>query len=136
MELRASDICKVLAVETRLKIIKLLKTKGPLGAKTIAASLGVTPAAVSQHLKILSQIGLVRSERNGFFIPYMVDDAVLNQCRKLLSEVCLCGCDETSPLSQSWRSAGLESLQKYEATLEEELHAVRERMRELRAIDP
>lgn len=56
MKLKPSDICKVLSVETRLKIIKLLKTKGPLGAKDIAGYLGVTVAAISQHLKIMSQI--------------------------------------------------------------------------------
>ena len=134
MELKTADICKVLSVETRLKIIKLLKTKGPQGAKTIAESLGVTPAAASQHLKILSQIGLVRSERNGFFIPYAVDDAVLHQCRKLLSEVCLCGCEESvAPPNPAWRTADLETLQQYETKLREELDAVRERIRELRA---
>ena len=49
------DMFKVLGVETRIRIIDLLKTKGPLGAKKIAEVLGITPAAVSQHLKILKQ---------------------------------------------------------------------------------
>lgn len=129
MDLKASEICKVLAVETRLKIVKLLKTQGPLGAKNMAESLGVTPAAISQHLKILSQIGLVRSERKGFYIPYTVDDAVLNRCRQLLSEACLCGCKDTGLLKdQEWHSANLETLRKYENDLQQELTAVRERI--------
>ncbi|HBE80772.1 MAG TPA: hypothetical protein DDW65_23750, partial [Firmicutes bacterium] len=91
-KLEASEICKVLAAETRLKIIQLLKTKGPLGAKDIACFLGVTTAAISQHLKIMSQVGIVSSERKGFCIPYTINEDVLRQCRQLLSEVCLCGC--------------------------------------------
>jgi len=46
---------KALAVETRVKIIDLLKPEGPLGAKKIAELVGITPAAVSQYLKILSR---------------------------------------------------------------------------------
>jgi len=137
MDLKTSEICKVLSVETRLKIIKLLKTKGPMGAKNIAESLGVTPAAISQHLKILSQVGLVNSERKGFCIPYTVNDTVLNQCRQLLSEACLCGCEETGLLrNQEWRakeraSASLETLRRYENDLHEELNAIREKINEL-----
>ena len=36
MKLEPSEIFKVLAVETRVKIIDLLKSKGPLGAKNIS----------------------------------------------------------------------------------------------------
>jgi DNA-binding transcriptional ArsR family regulator len=132
MNLKTSDICKVLSVETRLKIIQLLKTQGPLGAKMIAESLGVTPAAISQHLRILSGIGLVRSERNGFFIPYSVDDAVLKQCRKLLSELCLCGCDQGQALPEpDFDSPSLEQLRKYEQQLLNRLENVRTKMKEL-----
>ena len=69
MQIEPSEMFKVLAVETRVKIIDLLKTEGPLGAKKISELLGITPAAVSQHLRILRQVGLVRSERNGNWIP-------------------------------------------------------------------
>lgn len=131
MELKSSDICKVLSVETRLKIIKLLKTQGPLGAKTIAESLGVTPAAASQHLKILSQIGLVTSERKGFFIPYSLDEAVLRQCRKLLTETCLCGCGDSDPINPGFlQLASLEELKGIETDLQNKLHEVRERIKD------
>ena len=57
-----SEMFKALAVETRVKIIEMLKSQGPLGAKKIEEHLGVTTAAVSQHLKILKQAALVRNE--------------------------------------------------------------------------
>lgn len=132
MKLEPSEICKVLSVETRLKIIKLLKTKGPLGATDIAGLLGVTTAAISQHLKIMSQMGIVSSERKGFCIPYSINEEVLKQCRQLLSEVCLCGCDESGrPSSEEINSAGLEALQNYEKDLEQKLKAVRERIKKM-----
>ena len=68
MKIEPSEMFKALAVETRVKIIELLKSEGPLGAKKIAERVGITPAAVSQHLKILRQVGFVRSERNGYWI--------------------------------------------------------------------
>lgn len=124
-----SAICKVLSVETRLKIIKLLKTKGPLGAKDIAGQLGVTTAAISQHLKIMSQVGIVSSERKGFCIPYSINEEVLSQCRQLLTEVCLCGCSESGkPGGAEINGASLEALRNYEKDLEERLRAVRERI--------
>jgi predicted transcriptional regulator len=60
------DIFKALSVETRIRIIEILKTKGPLGAKKIAGLIGVTPAAVSQHLRMLKHVGLVRREAIGY----------------------------------------------------------------------
>lgn len=130
MKLTPSEICKVLSVETRLKIIKLLKTKGPLGAKDISGFLGVTTAAISQHLKIMSQVGIVSSERKGFCIPYSINEKVLDQCRQLLAEVCLCGCSESSKLNgEEFQSASLEDLYNYERDLEHKLKAVRERIK-------
>ena len=100
MKIVPSEMFKVLAVETRVRIIDLLKSKGPLGAKNIAELVGVTPAAVSQHLKILRQSGLVRSERKGYWIPYSLDEEALENCRQILNEVCTCGCRGTGKFKE------------------------------------
>ncbi|MBW2668912.1 MAG: winged helix-turn-helix transcriptional regulator [Deltaproteobacteria bacterium] len=55
MKIEPFEIFKVLSVDTRVKIIELLKAQGPLGAKDISAAIGITTAAVSQHLKILKE---------------------------------------------------------------------------------
>ncbi|NIN01029.1 MAG: metalloregulator ArsR/SmtB family transcription factor, partial [candidate division Zixibacteria bacterium] len=52
-------------VASRIRIIDLLKQKGPLGVNKMSELLGITPSAVSQHLKILKHAGLVRNERKG-----------------------------------------------------------------------
>jgi len=132
MKIEPSEIFKVLSVETRVKILDLLKARGPSGAKDIAATIGVTTAAVSQHLKILKQAGLVRSERKGYWIPYSIDEKAMENCRQMLNEVCTCGCQGTGKFREveSERS-NLESLKKYEEELKNELNTVGQRVKEL-----
>ena len=130
MKLEPAEIFKVLAVETRVKIIDLLKSRGPLGANNIAELVGITPAAVSQHLKILRQSGLVRSERKGYWIPYSIDEEALENCRQILNEVCACGCRGTGKFKEKeLRGASLESIMKYKKELQNELRTVRERIK-------
>ena len=55
----------------------------------LAAELGITQSAVSQHLKILRQAGFVRSERKGYFIHYGLNPDQLNQVCTELQELLL-----------------------------------------------
>jgi DNA-binding transcriptional ArsR family regulator len=132
VNIEPSAMFKVLGVETRVKIIDLLKAQGPLGAKKIAEMVGVTTAAASQHLKILKQAGFVRSERNGYWIPYSIDEKALENCRDVLAEICTCGCKGTGEFKENERAdTSLESLRKYEKEMEIELRAVKERIKEI-----
>jgi len=132
MKIEPFEIFKVLSVDTRVKIIEMLKAQGPLGSKDISVAIGITTAAVSQHLKILKQAGLVRSERKGYWIPYSIDEKAMENCRQILTEVCTCGCKGTGKFreSESERS-NLESLKKYEEELRNELSIVQQRLTEL-----
>jgi len=119
-------------VETRVRIIDLLKSKGPLGAKNISELIGITPAAVSQHLKILRQAGLVRSERKGYWIPYAIDEEAMENCRQILNDICTCGCGGTGRFREKeLNDSSLESLKRYEKELRNELRIVRERVNEI-----
>ena len=132
MKLEPFEVLKALAVETRVKIIDLLKSKGPLGAKNIAEVIGITPAAVSQHLKILRQAGLVRSERKGYWIPYAIDEEAMENCRQILNDICTCGCGGTGRFREKeLNDSSLESLKRYEKELRNELRIVRERVNEI-----
>jgi len=134
MKLDPSEIFKVLGAETRVRIIELLKSKGPLGVKSIAEVLDITPAAVSQHLKVLRQIDLVRNERKGYWIPYSIDEEALENCRCILNEVCTCGCKGTGRFKeQGLNGASLASLIRYEKELEKKLQNVREKISEIKA---
>ena len=136
MNLEPSEMFKALAVETRVKIIELLKSEGPMGAKKIAELVGVTPAAVSQHLKILRQAGFVRSERNGYWIPYSIDEEALENCGEALTEICTCGCQGTGNFKEKQlEDSSLESLMKYEREIKNELRIIRDRIKELESSD-
>ncbi|MFQ6110476.1 MAG: ArsR/SmtB family transcription factor [Nitrospinota bacterium] len=89
----AAELFKVLSVDTRIEIIERLK-RGKLCVNALAASLGVTQSAVSQHLRILKSAGLVEAERDGYWIHYSLNRRALERCRKRLERVCTCGCQE------------------------------------------
>jgi DNA-binding transcriptional ArsR family regulator len=135
MESKQAELFKVLAVDSRIRIIELLKQKGPLGANEMSEMLGITPSAVSQHLKILKHAGLVRNERKGYWIPYEIDPGALEKCGEFLSSVCTCGCRGTGryreeELSKAKDKVGL--LRKYERKLQEELNKVKAQIEELK----
>ncbi len=132
MIIEPSEIFKVLSVDTRVRIVELLKLNGPLGVKNISEKLGITPPAVSQHLKILKQAGLVRSERKGYWIPYSINEEAMEDCREILNEVCSCGCKGTGRFRENEiASAGVEELKKYETELQKELDRVQGRVKEI-----
>ena len=124
-----AEIFKVLSADTRVRIVELLKVNGPLGVKDISEKLGITPPAVSQHLKILKLSGLVRSERKGYWIPYSINEEAMEGCREVLNEDCSCGCQGTGRFKEKeLHNASLEALKKYEIELQKELNIVRERV--------
>ena len=77
-----------LADPTRLKLMKLLQRQrdpDALCVNALAGFLGVTQSAVSQHLRVLKAIGLVKGERRGYHIHYFVNQDMLEICRGLTS---------------------------------------------------
>ena len=81
-------VFSALADPTRLKLVKLLCRQhdpNALCVNALAGFLGVTQSAVSQHLRVLRAIGLVKGERQGYHIHYFVNRDVLEKCRSLTS---------------------------------------------------
>lgn len=129
-----AEMFKVLGVENRIRIIELLKSRGPLGVNELSEALQITPSAVSQHLKILRHAGLVRNERKGYWIPYKVNEEALEQCQSLLSKVCSCGCKGTGKIREGELASAedkLALLRSWEKELQQQLQEVRCRMEEL-----
>jgi len=82
-------IFAVLGDPTRLRLVKLLYSQhdpDALCVNALAAILGVTQSAVSQHLRILKAIGLVKGERRGYRIHYFINRESLERCRRLALE--------------------------------------------------
>lgn len=69
-----AELFGALSDATRAKIVHLLLHQ-ELCTCDIAAVLGVTDSCVSQHLRILRSLRLVKSRRAGKFVHYSLDDA-------------------------------------------------------------
>lgn len=78
-----TNLLRAIADETRMKILKLLLKHNYCVSK-LAKHLELTESAISQHLKILKEVGLVCGEKRGYYMHYDVDR---EQLRKLASEI-------------------------------------------------
>jgi DNA-binding transcriptional ArsR family regulator len=82
-----AEIFKALSDPTRLRLVKLLSEHGgALCVNALAHRLGVTQSAVSQHLRVLRQAGLVNGQRRGHFVHYSLDRDRLEQYKARLRE--------------------------------------------------
>ena len=76
-------IFKALAVDTRVRIVLLLKER-PLCVNALAARLKVSPSAVSQHLRILRDAELVTPDKRGYYVHYELNGKTLGRWRTLV----------------------------------------------------
>jgi len=82
-----TEIFKALSDPTRMRLVRLLsESGGALCVNALAHRLGVSQSAVSQHLRVLRQAGLVRGERRGHFVHYSLDRDGLEQYKTRLRE--------------------------------------------------
>jgi DNA-binding transcriptional ArsR family regulator len=103
-----ANLFKALSDPTRLKLLRLLSENAPHGkahegangfpyshacnghgflcVNALAHRLGVTQSAVSQHLRVLRQAGLVHGVRRGSFVHYSPDPEGLARVKAALGE--------------------------------------------------
>ncbi len=76
-------VMKALSDETRLKILDLLLNYDfCVGA--LSRQIGVSEAAVSQHLRVLRKAGLVSGEKRGYYTHYDVNRELVGEAAKTL----------------------------------------------------
>ena len=78
---RLARMFKVLSVDTRVRMIDLLKRR-TLCVNALARALEITPAAVSQHLRILRDADIVTADKRGYFVHYRINEATLAEWSK------------------------------------------------------
>lgn len=78
------ETMRALADPTRREILELLRS-GKLTAGEISANFPVSNAAVSRHLSVLREAGLVRDDRMGKNIYYELNTSVLEDALAFLS---------------------------------------------------
>src|SRR3954454_17132051 len=89
-------VFKVLANDTRLRLLHALVRADELCVTDLAASLGMKPQAVSNQLQRLSDLGILASRRDGNNIYYRLVDL----CVRSLLDQGLCLVEEVSDRSR------------------------------------
>jgi len=75
--METDKLMKALGEPMRLKIfLKLLERKHCV--RSLSKKLGITESAVSQHMKVLRETGLVYGERFGYHVHYFPDQEALD----------------------------------------------------------
>jgi ArsR family transcriptional regulator, lead/cadmium/zinc/bismuth-responsive transcriptional repressor len=73
LALQVAELFSVLGDASRVKIIAALGT-GPQNVNALANIVGISPSAVSHHMRSLRQMRLVRPHKQGRQVFYTLDD--------------------------------------------------------------
>lgn len=82
---RIIQLFRALGDETRFQVMQLL-LRNDLCVGALARLLDVSKPAVSQHLKILREAGLVKGEKRGYWTHYRVEKELLQEAAAFLTE--------------------------------------------------
>ena len=77
---------KALGEPTRLSIFQLLLERKHC-VRSLSRRLGITESAVSQHMKVLKEAGLVSGERFGYHIHYLPRQEALDELSAAFAEM-------------------------------------------------
>lgn len=79
-------VFKVLSDETRLKIL-LIISKRTICQKGISRHLGISESAVSQHIKVLKESGIVTGIKQGYSVIYVINDDCFKEVKFFLKMI-------------------------------------------------
>ncbi len=80
----ASKLLKAISNPNRLMILSQLKLLGARNATQLLANLAISQPALSQHLKLMKQEGLIVSHKKGAATYYAIGDKVVNEILEAL----------------------------------------------------
>ncbi|MBO1264907.1 winged helix-turn-helix transcriptional regulator [Proteiniclasticum sp. SCR006] len=79
-------VFKAISDETRLRIIDLLSSQ-KLCACDLLEQFSISQSTLSYHMKILSDSGLVRGEKEGSWVRYALNQERMNEVMDFLAEI-------------------------------------------------
>jgi ArsR family transcriptional regulator len=68
-----AELFSILGDTSRVKIIAALLA-GPMNVQSLAETVGISPSAISHHMRSLRQMHLVRANKQGRQVFYSLDD--------------------------------------------------------------
>ena len=93
-DVELAEIAKALSHPARIKILKILNDLDSCMVGSIVDLLPLSQSTVSQHLKELKRVDLIKGEIEGPKICYCINPKILkkamNGFNKLFSQVCKC----------------------------------------------
>ena len=81
-----SVMLKALGEKTRLSIFQQLLIRKHC-VRSLSKKLGITESAISQHMKVLKEAGLVYGERYGYHIHYLPKQEALDELSKTFEQM-------------------------------------------------
>jgi DNA-binding transcriptional ArsR family regulator len=83
----SKNLFAALGDETRLRLVFRLCDHGPMSITRLTAGSKVTRQAITKHLRVMQQAGLVRSARHGRETIWQLDQRRLKDARRYLNQI-------------------------------------------------
>jgi DNA-binding transcriptional ArsR family regulator len=83
----SASVFAALGDEVRLRLVTRLCDDGPMSITKLAAGSHVTRQAVTKHLRVLEEAGLMRSRRHGRERVWQLDQERLGDARRYLKQI-------------------------------------------------
>lgn len=79
-----ADLAKAIGHPARVRILRILARRDTCVCGEIVDELELAQSTVSQHLKVLKQVGLVRGDVDGPRVCYCIEPAALRRVKALV----------------------------------------------------
>jgi DNA-binding transcriptional ArsR family regulator len=86
-EVYLANLAKALAHPVRIKILKILNEKNLCMCGEIVELLPLAQSTVSQHLKELKNVGLIKGDIDGIKICYCLDEKMIVKAREMFTSL-------------------------------------------------
>jgi DNA-binding transcriptional ArsR family regulator len=83
----SAPVFAALGDETRLYLVGRLSTEGPLSIAALTTGTKVTRQAVTKHLRVMAEAGLLRSRRSGRQRLWELEPGQLAEARRCLDAI-------------------------------------------------
>jgi DNA-binding transcriptional ArsR family regulator len=80
----SAPLFAALGDETRLRLVSRLCNEGPMSIAGLTAGARITRQAITKHLRVMEEAGLVRSARHGRESVWQLDQRRLEHARRYL----------------------------------------------------
>jgi DNA-binding transcriptional ArsR family regulator len=86
-ELKLAELAKAIAHPARVAILLRLAKQGSCICNDIVLELPLAQATISQHLKELKNVGLVKGEVEGTKVCYCINEEQWNIAKKMMNDM-------------------------------------------------